>query len=316
VAIATDVSVVIATVDRPAGLARCLDALFSGSVLPGEIIVVDQGADPLTGTVIADRQHAPVPLRHIRQKRCGLSASRNLGVSHATRGIVAVTDDDCVPNPEWVAVIDRTLRGDRPPDALTGRILPLGPPAEGTYVVSARTRTERVEFMAKVAPWHVGSGANFATTRRLFISIGGCNERLGAGSPGMAAEDIDLIYRMLDTGLRIRYEPDAIVYHERQSKQQRITSRFCYGFGVGAFCALWLRRGDLYCGRVLWNWLALHAGAASTAAARRQWFELYQRWLSLRGTFSGVAYGARFGKSRTMASQLLPDSGHASLHPE
>jgi glycosyltransferase involved in cell wall biosynthesis len=308
----TDVSVVIATVDRPAGLARCLDALLSGSVLPGEIIVVDQGSNHLTMTMIDNRQNASVPLRHIRQKRSGLSASRNLGVSHARYRIVAVTDDDCAPDAEWVAAIDRTFRADAPPDALTGRILPFGPPADGTYVVSARTSTERTEFTGKIAPWHVGSGANFATSRQRFISLGGCNERLGVGSPGMAAEDIDLIYRMLDAGLRIRYEPDAIVYHERQSKDQRVTSRFSYGFGVGAFCALWLRRGDLYSGRVLWTWLALQTGALSMAAVRHQWFELYQRWLSLRGTLSGVMYGARFGKSRSLASQLLPDGRHVS----
>jgi glycosyltransferase involved in cell wall biosynthesis len=306
------VSAVVATVDRPAGLARCLDALLSGSALPGEIIVVDQGSNDLTTTTIENRRHAAVPLRHIRQNCRGLSASRNLGVSHAKCRVVAVTDDDCVPDAEWIAVIDRALGGDSPPDALTGRILPFGPPADGTYVVSARTSTERTEYSGKVVPWHVGSGANFATTRQCFIGIGGCNERLGAGSPGMAAEDIDLIYRMLGAGLRIRYEPDAIVFHERQSKDQRVSSRFGYAFGVGAFCALWLRRGDLYSGRVLWNWLALQTGALSRAAARRQRFELYQRWLSLRGTLMGVIYGARLGKSRSLASQLLPDRRHPS----
>jgi hypothetical protein len=218
---------------------------------------------------------------------------------------VAVTDDDCAPDGEWVAVIDRTFGGESPPDALTGRILPMGPPAEGTYVVSARMGTDRTEFIGKIAPWHVGSGANFATTRQRFISLGGCNERLGVGSRGMAAEDIDLIYRMLDAGLRIRYEPDAIVYHERQSRHQRVSSRFCYGFGIGAFCGLWLRRGDSYSGRVLWSWLALQTRALSRAAAQRQWFELYQRWLSLTGTLRGVVYGAQFSKSRSLASELL-----------
>jgi GT2 family glycosyltransferase len=302
-----EVSAVIATVDRPAGLARCLDALLSGSVVPAEIIVVDQGSDNTTKTLIEERQSESVVLLHVREERRGLSSSRNLGVSRARCRVVAVTDDDCVPDTEWIAVIDRTFGTDGPPDALTGRILPFGPPVDGTYVVSPRTSTQRTVFTEKIAPWHVGSGANFATTRECFISAGGCNERLGVGSPGMAAEDIDLIYRLLHAGRRIRYEPDAIVYHERQSKRQRVTSRFSYGFGLGAFCGIWLRRGDLYAIRMLLNWLTSQTRALMIAAASLQWFDLYQRGLSLTGTLRGVMYGLRFGKSRSVASQLLPD---------
>ena len=47
-------SVVIATVDRPAGLARCLDALLSGSVVPSEIIIVDQGSNGVTTATITN----------------------------------------------------------------------------------------------------------------------------------------------------------------------------------------------------------------------------------------------------------------------
>src|SRR4026208_519955 len=100
-----EVSAVIATLDRPAGLARCLDALLSGSVVPAEIIVVDQGSDNTTRTLIEERHNESVVLLHIRQERRGLSSSRNLGVSRARYRVVAVTDDDCVPDNEWVAVI-------------------------------------------------------------------------------------------------------------------------------------------------------------------------------------------------------------------
>jgi GT2 family glycosyltransferase len=305
-------SVVIATVDRPVGLARCLDALLSGSVLPGEIIVVDQGSNDATHAMIRNRQTAPVPLVHIRQTRRGLSCSRNLGVSRARYRLVAITDDDCIPDREWVAVIERTFTVERPPDAMTGRILPVGLPVKGTYVVSARTSTRRTEFTGNVVPWDVGSGANFATTRQCFIAVGGCNEQLGVGSPGMAAEDIDLMYRLLHAGLGIRYEPDAVVYHERQNKRQRLASRYTYGFGIGAFCALWLRSGDRYLGKVLWNWVKSQLMALTMAAGRRQWFEMCQRWRGLRGMLGGVIYGFRLGKAHPLASPLLPDGRQPS----
>ena len=37
-----ELTVAIATLDRPVALARCLDALEVGSLLPAEIVVVDQ----------------------------------------------------------------------------------------------------------------------------------------------------------------------------------------------------------------------------------------------------------------------------------
>jgi GT2 family glycosyltransferase len=290
--------------------------LLSGKLLPGEIVIVDQGWTDATKTTIAERSNEFVPLVHIRQERRGLSSSRNVGITRTKYQVVAITDDDCVPDSDWVAVIDRTFCSANPPDALTGRILPFGPPVDGTYVVSARPGTLRREFTGqltgKVPPWDVGSGANVAMTRQCFIDVGGCNERLGAGSPGMAAEDVDLIYRLLRAGLRIRYEPDALVYHERQSKHQRITSRYSYGFGIGAFCAIWLRRGDRYPRRVLWNWLKDQTLALTQAAARCQWFDMYQRWLSLRGTLGGVIYGVRLGEPQSLPPQPITDRRHPS----
>jgi hypothetical protein len=113
------------------------------------------------------------------------------------------------------------------------------------------------------------------------------------GSPGKAAEDIDLFYRHLRAGARIRYEPDALVYHQRQSKAQRLASRWSYGYGIGAFCSLWLCRGDLYALCVLGYWIAWQSWGFAVATARRQWLETYQRWLSLRGTLGGLMYGFR-----------------------
>ena len=61
-----------------------------------------------------------------------------------------------------------------------------------------------------------GSGGNFAVRRDVWSGLGGFDERLGAGSTGQAAEDMDFIYRMLAAGETILYEPRAVIYHERQ----------------------------------------------------------------------------------------------------
>jgi GT2 family glycosyltransferase len=142
-------------------------------------------------------------------------------------------------------------------------------------------------------PWFVGSGNNYAVKREWYTRLGGCDERLGVGSPGKAAEDMDLFYRLLRHGVCIRYDPDVVVYHERQSRERRLSSRWSYGYGMGAFCTLWLRQGDPYALYVLYRWLADHSGEFTRAIVKREWWEARQRGLSLRGTFQGLWYGLR-----------------------
>ena len=122
-------------------------------------------------------------------------------------------------------------------------------------------------------------------------------ERLGAGSPGSAGEDMDLLYRLLRAGARIRYEPEALVFHERQPRERRLASRSAYGRGVGACCGLWLRGRDLHAIPVLGGWLRMRAGMAAGAVRRRQWESLREEMLVLGGTARGLIYGLRSEKT-------------------
>jgi len=100
---------------------------------------------------------------------------------------------------------------------------------------------------------------------------------------------------MLRAGAHIRYEPDAVVYHERQSRARRMASRWSYGYGVGAFCGIWARKGDRYTLHLLGGWLRHQGRILARSAASRDWMQVRQRWLSLRGTMRGFLYGLRIG---------------------
>lgn len=281
----------IATLDRPDALSRCLDALLAGEVAPAEVIVVDQSQNDATQLIIEQRQAKAAPIIYVRQSQRGLSASRNAAIARAGYPVVAFTDDDCVPDRGWITAIDRTFASPTAPDAMTGRVLPLGPDEPGLYVVSLREEAIRAEFSGRVVPWLVGTGGNSAVKREWLDRVAGYDERLGAGSPGKAAEDADLFYRLLRAGAHMRYEPDAVVYHERQSKARRLASRWSYGHGIGAFCGIWLCKRDLYALHILTYWLFSQCHALACAIGRRQWMQTHERSLSLRGTVRGLVYG-------------------------
>jgi GT2 family glycosyltransferase len=287
-----DITIAIATAGRPEGLGRCLDAIAEGTAQPREIVVVDQSADGRAEPVVRERADRGAPIRRLAQERLGLSASRNAGVAAASTTVVAVTDDDCTPAPDWLARIGDAFSLPSRPHAVTGRVLPLGSDADG-YAVSSRTSTEAAEYRGRQLPWLVGTGANIAVHREWWRRVGGYDERLGVGTRGAAGEDLDFLHRLLRGGAVVRYEPQAIVYHERQTRARRRSTRSSYGRGVGACCSAWLRDGDLSGLVILGHWVAMRGRLLAGAARRRDWHSVEDELLVLRGTTAGLAYGAR-----------------------
>ena len=291
VAAAPAITVGIATVDRPAGLARCLDAILSADSLPAEVIVVEQGATSVSQDVVREFGGRSVPVVLVRQDRRGLSASRNAVAARASARIIAVTDDDCVPGPGWLSALERAFTAADAPAAVAGRVLPLGPPTPGTYEIASRASEIPADYAGRAVPWLVGTGGNFAVDLGWLTRVGGYDERLGTGSPGQAGEDTDLIYRLLRAGGRIRYEPAALVYHERHPAARRLATRKSYGFGVGAMCGLWLRRGDPYALSVAAEFVLLQARGIAGAVRARRRIDVRGHLLSLRGLAGGLTYG-------------------------
>ena len=284
-------SLAIATLERPANLSECLDAVLAGAAVPIEVIVVDQSHDQRTEHALAGRPWGATRAVYIRQPRRGLSASRNAAIAQATRPLVAFTDDDCLPHHGWLETIERAFTFAPHLDAVTGRVLPLGPPAPGTYAISSRLSEARVDFVGRCVPWLVGTGGNFAVRREWFKRIGTFDERLGAGAPGRAAEDADVFNRLLMAGATVRYEPKAIIYHRRQDRARRLATRWAYGHGIGALCGLGVRRGDPYAMRDLGSWVFNLAREGGRGLVGRDWDAVYQRGLSLAGTMRGLVYG-------------------------
>src|SRR5688500_12230633 len=124
------ITVAIATLDRPDNLARALDALARGEMLPQQVIVVDQSSGTESRSVVAgilDR----LPLLYVHSRRRGLSHNKNVAIKLASCPYIAFTDDDCVADPRWVLTLARGFSEADAPVGLSGRVLPLGPEQPG-----------------------------------------------------------------------------------------------------------------------------------------------------------------------------------------
>jgi GT2 family glycosyltransferase len=283
------IAVAISTLGRPDALARCLTSLVEGTTLPATVAIVDQSPSG-DGAAAAAAFADSLPLVVEQQDARGLARGQNRAVELTTEPVFAVIDDDCVAAPEWLETVARTL-GDDELAGMAGRVLPLGPEAPGLVPVSLRTSTLRRDLTTGALPWDVGSGNNFALRRHWFDRIGGCDTRLGPGSPGRGAVDIDLFHRILQAGGRMRYEPDAVVYHERKSQRDRLTRRVSYGHGMGAACGLWLRARDGDARRVLQSWLVLRARLLAGELRRGHVRALPEETIVVGSTLIGLAHG-------------------------
>jgi len=290
-----EIGVAISTRDRPQALARCLETLRAGRVLPAEVVVADQSFGSATREVVAAAGAADLPIRWVDGNGGGLARAQNAAFNRVTMPVVAVIDDDCVADSDWIAVLERTFAADPGVALVGGRVQPLAPSGDRTYAVSSRRSTVRRELTGKSAPWNVGSGNNFALRREWFERIGGCDERLGPGTPGLGAVDMDLFYRVLRHGGRALYEPDAVVRHERASREGRLERRWPYGHGMGAACGLRLRERDLYGARLLTEWLGLRLRILASGLLGGRWSALHEEALVLGGTATGVVHGLRLG---------------------
>jgi GT2 family glycosyltransferase len=283
-------TVAVATCGRPEALARCLDAIATQRRPPDQLIVVDQHPLVATRTIIAQ---SGLEVLYLEQPRVGLSASRNLALENSAGSIFAVTDDDCFPDPGWTEAIAAALTVDDL-TAVTGPILPPeGAPPPGMTATSMRPSRHTRLFSGRVPPWAVGSGANFAARTVALRRIGGWDARLGVGTRGKAAEDCDILDRLLARGAIIRYDGRAVVHHAWQTAERRRATRWAYGFGIGAMAGMRLASRDSYGLRMLASYSKMHLRGMLADSRKAKWDFGCERIKALAALPAGVVYGAR-----------------------
>jgi GT2 family glycosyltransferase len=196
------VSVVIATLHRPALLNRCLGSLCM-QTLPleqYEVIVVDDGPHPATEAVVNKwaRQCARFNLLYRASVHAhGPAAARNVGWREAQSQLIAFTDDDCIPDLNWLAMGIRALSR-QDVGAVWGKIVvPL--PAEPTDWERNVAGLERAPCAT----------ANCFYRRSVLERVGGFDERFTEAW----REDSDLQFRALSHGITMLHEPGAVVEH-------------------------------------------------------------------------------------------------------
>lgn len=214
------ISVVVPVFNDPIRLEFCLDALERQSLGYDfwEVIVVDNGFD--RRLKLGSRPFRLVPLY------CevpGSYAARNRALGYCSGDVVAFTDADCLPQPDWL--VQGLLALDDPNvDLLAGavKIVPSSvssPSAADLLEINFGFRQDQY-----VAHGAYGATANLFVRRNVLERLRGFDDRRKSGA------DRDFGLRARRAGFRIRFSPLAVVCHPaRDSTELLLKSRRVIG---------------------------------------------------------------------------------------
>jgi GT2 family glycosyltransferase len=202
------VLVVVSTYNRPERLAALLDALRDQRLGRErfEVIVVDNGSAPATAAVIqAALTGGGLALRASRLAVTrGPAGGRNAGWRLARAPLVAFTDDDCRPTPQWLAEL-LAVAAERPGAIVQGPTRP--DPAEADRGgLFSHTVT-----ISALGPQY--ETCNILYPRALLEALDGFDESFGLAPAG---EDTDLAWRAIASGAGTVFAPAAVVHHAVQ----------------------------------------------------------------------------------------------------
>ncbi|MFY0526669.1 glycosyltransferase [Archangium gephyra] len=218
------VSVVVPTHNRRALLERCMTALARQHMNAFEAVLVDDGStDDTPRAAMRLREELPFDLKYVRQSQSqGPACARNQGWRAARGKLIAFTDDDCEPDPDWLPLLVQSLtdaaaniagiggRVEPATDGLISRYMTyhriLEPPPSCSYLVTA----------------------NCIYRRSALEEVGGFDERVRTAG----GEDPGLSFALSERGYRFGFTDQAVVRHNyREGLLDFARTFFRYGKG-------------------------------------------------------------------------------------
>ncbi|GHE84675.1 hypothetical protein GCM10017786_15550 [Amycolatopsis deserti] len=250
------VSVVIPTAHRKRQAVASARAALAAGYPHIEVIVVDnlprlpEGDDWLRGEVEA------LGARYVVEPRKGVSIARNTGARVASHGLIAFVDENITVEPGWFDAVTEEFAADPAVGCVTSLVLPASLETDAEvlferlkgYSNSVRWQridrdTAREDPLYPLSMARYGPGSCATWRREVFEDLGGFDPLLGAGTPTMAGEDLDLFVRLAYAGGAVVHTPHAVARHIHRADWLELRERMRgYGVGLAAMLVLSVRR--------------------------------------------------------------------------
>jgi cellulose synthase/poly-beta-1,6-N-acetylglucosamine synthase-like glycosyltransferase len=221
-----EISVIIPIYNGEIDLLDLIDCLYKQTYTPEKVeyLLVDNNSSDRTETIletaVKEAANKGINLRHFRERQIQSSyAARNLGIRKAKSDILAFTDADCRPQPDW---LEKLVQPFAEPQvgigvgeivALTGKTL--------LEKYGDRYQLMSQKFLVEHPFCPYGQTANLAIRKQAFADVGLFRPYLTTGG------DADMCWRIQREGnWKLVYAPEAIILHRHRSNLKNFRSQW------------------------------------------------------------------------------------------
>ncbi|MFA6005269.1 MAG: glycosyltransferase [Patescibacteria group bacterium] len=149
----------------------------------------------------------------IKKNKPTIPEQRNLGITQAKGNIIVFIDSGCIPDKKWLVNLVEPLLHEGEV-YVAGKALSKNRPTLHDQVAE---RNKSARYLNECPT------INLAFKKNLIKEIGYFNELFGYG------EDVGFSWRVVDKGYKIRYQPNAVIYHNWGDWKSDLKRSFIYG---------------------------------------------------------------------------------------
>lgn len=209
------VSVIVPVRNRSTQLRRCLAALKAQSYPANEteILVVDNDSSENIKAVC----EGFTGITYLQQREGASYAARNAGILQARGTVLAFTDSDCLPEPDWLShgIADlQSLNFD-----ILGGKIEYYPTTNGKLNIYELYEDRKMKLANQ--EWFVRLGnvatANLITHKKIFDLVGLFDPDVRSGG------DFEWAHRAVNRGFKLGYSSRATVNHARRNSHRSLT---------------------------------------------------------------------------------------------
>ncbi len=272
------VSVIIPAYNGAQTLGKLLAAL-SCQTYPREsleVIVVDNNSQDGSDQIARSFTGVKVVYEPVQ----GRSAARNRGIATAQGSVLAFTDCDCIPHPDWIrAGVQLLLTSGA--QRVGGQIIldPITPDSPSTSLLDALYNFHQAEVIRR---YGAVITANFITYRSLFGLVGLFNPQ------ATGLEDMEFGLRAELAHTKAVYAPDSIIFHPPRDWSTLLAKGRASGRGTYLLCkvyptwsGLWGWKHPLRIIKLLLWPRPLHWQRLPFSPRRLRWSQVF--WIHLLG---------------------------------
>lgn len=234
------ITVIVCSYNGSATIRECIEGVLAIDYPKFDVVVVNDGSKDNLASIVSE-----YPVKLITTINKGLSSARNTGMKNAKGEIIAYIDDDAYPDPQWLRYLAYAYHTSDHACIGGPNIAPYDDPFISTCVANAPGGPVHVLETDEIAE-HV-PGCNMSFRKDALMNIGGFDPVYRN-----AGDDVDVCWRIQQSGRTIGFHPSAVVWHHRRNsfkaywKQQK-----GYGKAEALLEAKWPEKYNSF-GHVSW----------------------------------------------------------------